>query len=197
MPIEEYGFIILAAGSSSRLGKAKQLLPFNGKSLLQHTLETAVQTNRGPVFCVLGANAKIIRDTLSMLPVTLLMNESWEEGMGASIRCGIQGLLELYPDINGAILLVSDQPFISSPVINQLITTYENSGKEIVASYYRDTVGVPVLFSNRLFPELLKLEGPEGAKKILFTNKDRLATVNFPKGDVDIDTAADYDQLIR
>jgi molybdenum cofactor cytidylyltransferase len=194
--MDEYGFIIVAAGSSSRLGRAKQLLPFNGKSLLEHTVETALQTNKGPVLCVLGANAEPIRNVLSRLPVTLLINESWEEGMGASIRCGVKGLLKLFPDIKGAILLVSDQPFISSSLLNQLIATHESSGKQIVASHYNNTVGVPVLFSNEIFPELLVLEGQQGGKKILFSNNDRLTSVDFQKGNIDIDTVADYDRLI-
>lgn len=189
--------IILAAGASTRLGQPKQLLPFKEKSLLQHTIDTALATDAEAVLLLLGAKAEEILPQLNTGGVEVIVNGHWKEGMAASVRLGISTLQQSWPQMDGAVFLLCDQPFITPDILNRLMTAQQESGKKIAACHYRNTSGVPVLFMRSLFPELLKLQGDEGAKKLLVRWKDDVITLPFPEGETDIDTAIDYERLIN
>lgn len=187
------GILILAAGSSSRLGRPKQNLIYQGRTLLQRTIETAVSMDTGPVLVITGANEQVIRPTIEALPVTLLQNNNWQEGMASSIRIGIDKLQELKPNIKAAILLLCDQPFLDTRVLQTLINNQAIRG--IVACSYNETIGAPVLFDAFYFPELMLLKGQEGAKKLLTKFPDAVKAISFPPGGIDIDTPGDYEKL--
>ena len=188
--------IILAAGASTRLGKPKQLLPFQGKTLLQRTIDTALATDVEAVILILGAHAEKMLAETDTAGVEVCVNGSWREGMASSVRLGISTLQQSYPTMDSAIILLCDQPFVTADLIRQLMQAQQQSGKKIVASHYKNTAGVPVLFMRSLFPELMKLQGQEGAKKLLEIFQKEVVTVPFPEGKIDIDTAADYEQLM-
>ena len=190
-----YGIIILAAGNSSRLGEPKQLLKFNGKSLLRHVAEESVAAATAPVVVVTGSNHKTIGDEVAEFPVMLAHNPSWQQGMASSISVGLNALLKISPKLHGVIITVSDQPFITSALFQKLIITGENT-KCIVASAYDNTLGTPVLFQNQHFEHLLNLKGSEGAKKLLKKFEDDVTEVLFELGRIDIDTKEDYDNLL-
>lgn len=193
-----YGIIILAAGTSSRLGTPKQLLIYKGKTLLQHILEIATDVNAGTVVAVLGANGDLIlKEIVLSKKYHMVINDSWSEGIASSIRCGLNTLLQLNPTCNGAIFAVCDQPYITATLLNDLIKTQQETGKYIAACSYADTLGTPVLFHKKLFPELLKLEGDNGAKKIIKKYPGSVVSFLFPEGKVDIDTSADYEKLSK
>lgn len=187
--------VILAAGSSSRLGQPKQLLPFKGKSLLAHSILTAKKVTHA-VVVITGADHTRIEADIRDCNVKSVFNEAWEEGMASSIRCGLSVLKNDFPGLKSAIVMVCDQPFVTSGLLENLIKEQELSGKSMVASAYSDIAGTPVLFEESIFPELLELKGDTGARKIIAKNKDRLATVDFPLGNVDMDTADDYKKLL-
>jgi molybdenum cofactor cytidylyltransferase len=113
--------------------------------------------------------------------------------MSTSIRAGLSFLLKDNPLLDAVIMMVSDQPFISSVLLDDMMRKYSDSGKPVIACAYEDTMGVPALFDKSLFPALLKLEGQSGAKKIIQQFIDVTLTVPFPMGYVDIDTQEDYD----
>jgi len=187
------GIIILAAGSSSRLGAAKQALNYQGQTLLQRAVQTALDSDGEIVAVVLGANAEILQSSIIKQPVHVFFNTDWEEGMASSIRCGINELLKAAPNLISAILMLCDQPYVDTSLINQLIQ--KASANKIVASAYNGTVGAPVLFDRSFFPALLSLTGHEGAKRILLDHPDSVISIPFPLGAIDIDTIADYDRL--
>jgi molybdenum cofactor cytidylyltransferase len=195
--MNEYGFLILAAGSSSRLGRPKQLLEFNSKPLLQHAIDIASEINKGSLLIVLGANAEAIEKRVSLTNVDITINKSWEEGMGSTIAHGVHRLLDLYPQLTAVIVMVCDQPLITPALLNQLIETHEEKQKLIVASAYGDSLGTPVLFERRFFNQLMQLKGNEGAKRILYQHQEEVAAIDFPDGNIDVDTAADYERLIK
>jgi molybdenum cofactor cytidylyltransferase len=185
------GLIILAAGESSRLGKPKQNLLFNGETLLQHAVETGQRSKVDKVIVVLGAHTheiKPIPDTVT------LYNKDWQEGMGSSIRCA---MVEINndPSTDKVIIMLCDQPFVSAYLLNKLISKQVETDKPIIACAYNGTSGVPVLFVRSLFSELMQLQGKEGAKKILKQHVDGIATVPFERGGIDIDTPEDYNEL--
>jgi molybdenum cofactor cytidylyltransferase len=187
--------IILAAGSSGRLGRPKQNLEYEQQTLLQRTISTAIFSGCEAVIVVLGANAQIIKPFIKDQPVKLLENPDWAEGMASSIRAGIQ-FLGQYPEVDHALVLLCDQPFVSVELIEALSDKQKESAKPIVASYYNDTPGVPVLFSRSFFPELLMLTGDEGAKKLLRKHPQQVVSVPFEQGRIDIDTTGDYERLL-
>lgn len=192
----ETGILILAAGNSSRLGEAKQLLNFKGKSLLRNVCEEALKITKC-VIVVTGSNHSEISKEIENLELSIKENTNWSEGMGSSISIGVNQLLNSYPTLKYCIISVCDQPFIDASVFSELIQMQKDSQKGIVASKYSETFGVPVLFTKKYFKDLLNLSGHEGAKKILPKFKDDIAEINFEKGAIDIDTKDDYQQLIQ
>ncbi|RKR84831.1 molybdenum cofactor cytidylyltransferase [Mucilaginibacter gracilis] len=189
------GIIILAAGSSSRLGEPKQNLIYQGKTLLQHAVSAAIASACRPVIVVLGANAQTIQSQIANQAIQIIHNPNWQQGMASSINAGISHLQKT-PNIQGAVIMLCDQPFANHTLINQLLQAHTQSGKGIVASLYNNTQGVPAFFHQKYFHHLLALQGHQGAKKLLTAYADDIATVPFDKGAIDIDTMADYEGLL-
>jgi molybdenum cofactor cytidylyltransferase len=187
--------VLLAAGSSSRLGSPKQLLRYKGKSFLENMVSAAIGTNLSPVIVVLGAHAESLRDEISGNNVHIIINQLWDEGIASSIRCGIQALEKINPVCYGVILMVCDQPYITTDLLNGLVIVQEKSGRPLVAAYYSNIAGTPALFHKIFFPELLALKGDKGAGKILQQQPDKLATISFPMGAFDIDTTENYEKI--
>jgi len=187
------GIIILAAGSSSRLGQPKQNLVFKGGTLLQRAVETAIASVCDPVIVILGANAGVIRPTIDHYKISIIENPDWAEGMSSSIRAGITALQKLAPAIESVILMLCDQPFVDTYLLNHLVLAKPESG--IVSSFYNDTPGPPVLFDAIYFDELLMLKGAEGAKKVIQKYPDKTVEIVFPPGRIDIDSIEDFERI--
>lgn len=189
------GIIILAAGASTRLGQPKQLLIYQEHSLIFNTLKVAVNSGCAPIVLVLGAYGDLIFSEVRNFPVKIVKNYDWEEGMNTSIKVGINTLKATQENVLATILMVCDQPFVSTQIIQKIIDVYYLKGKAIVACKYAGTLGVPALFSAKFFPEMLNLKTPKGAKQIIKNYAHQVATVDFPKGEIDIDTFGDYERL--
>ncbi len=192
---EGYSIILLAAGSSGRLGSPKQLLPYKNKLLLQYLIDEASASSADSILVVLGANAEIIQTQLQLENIHIVINDDWKEGMASSIRFGIKELQKINSATDAAILMVCDQPFVATSLLNDLITTHQQTGKPIVTSSYDNTTGPPALFHKIIFPELLQLKGDIGARSIIQKHPDEVVSVLFPQGNIDIDTAAEYNKL--
>jgi molybdenum cofactor cytidylyltransferase len=184
--------ILLAAGSSSRLGQPKQLLPFGRSTLLRHAAETALAATFGPVIVVLGAGEAGCRETLFGLPLTIVVNRTWQEGMGSSIAIGMQAVGE--SSHRAAIIMLCDQPAITPGVLRALEEQQRTTGKSIVASQSGGTLGPPALFTANYFPQLRLLRGQKGAKS-LFQNQADLSSLACPEAALDIDTENDLATL--
>lgn len=191
------GIVILAAGSSSRLGEPKQLLPYRGKSLLWQAANTALATGLEPVVAVVGANNELIRKELEGMALHIVENTNWNKGMSTSLKTGLEAAIELEPALDSVIFMVCDQPFVSVGLLKELIRTRQSGWKPIVASRYQDNLGTPALFTRKVFPALLELEGDAGARKLIKQHGEDVAIVDFPEGSIDIDTRKDYETLIQ
>lgn len=189
------GVIILAAGASSRLGSPKQLLSYSGVTLLQHAVEAAQSSNAAKVLVVLGAHADVINDELKKVTVNTVINVEWKEGMASTIRCGLQTLVEMNPQLEAVIFMVADQPFVTTELLNNLLDLHRKEQHSIVANKYGSTFGTPVLFTKRFFPELMELTGDVGAKSLVRKHINEAVFVSFPEGSIDIDTMEDYKKL--
>ena len=186
--------IILAAGSSSRLGLPKQNLNYKGETLLQLAVKNALAAAEN-VLVVLGANRDAIEYTIKDQPVEILNNPLWTEGMASSIRLAIDKIQSDYLQVTSVVLMLCDQPFADAALLAELINTGNTTDKSIVASLYNSTLGVPALFKAIYFPYLLALKGTDGAKKLITQHADDVAAVSFPSGAVDIDTLDDWHNL--
>jgi molybdenum cofactor cytidylyltransferase len=187
--------LLLAAGSSSRMGKPKMLLPFKEKTLLQHAVDEIKNSDVDGLVVVTGCYHSLLKKILQPLQIDFIENKNWEEGMGSSIQQGIQYIVRQYPEANNVIITVCDQPYLSSALLNELQNSAMQTGKGIIASAYNDTIGTPVLFAKKYFEHLTALSGEHGAKKILQSFSGDVETVNFSLGFFDIDTPQDYDRL--
>lgn len=191
--MSDIAVILLAAGNSSRMGCAKQLLHFRGKPMLRHAAETAIGSGARPVIVVLGAGAEQLRPVLDGLPVRIAVNSDWSQGMGTSIHTGLRALES--SSVEGAIITLSDQPFVTSETLHSLTRKHRESGKAIVAASYADTVGVPVLFARHAFPWLLALRPQEGCKGVILKHPEEQILVDCPEAAIDIDTPLEYEAL--
>lgn len=186
------GAVVLAAGGSSRLGRPKQLLLYEGQTLVRRAAAAALGGGCAPVVVVVGSEREKIAAELSDLEVIILPNDSWQRGIGTSIRAGAQALKEG----DALVILACDQPHIGTALIRQLATRHQETQQRMVASAYAGTLGVPALFARECFENLCSLGENEGAKTLLTTQLSQVARVNFPEGAIDIDTPADYEALL-
>jgi molybdenum cofactor cytidylyltransferase len=187
--------VVLAAGGSTRFGKPKQFALFEGETFIRRVVAAAIEAGCAPVVVVTGDDSAQITSELTRFTVTIAMNPHWQSGLGSSIVVGIRHAMNLAPDVDAVALLTCDQPFVTAAVLTRLIQLRLTSGKPIVASAYAETIGIPALFDRSCFPDLLRLKGDSGAKGIILARPQDVMSFDFPAGEIDIDTAADYEKL--
>jgi len=189
--------VVLAAGGSARFRKPKQFVLFQGGTFIKRIVAAAMEAGCAPVVVVTGEDSARIGLELSGLAVSIAMNPNWQSGLGSSIVVGVRHAINLAADVDAALLLTCDQPFVNVAVLTQLIQLRVTSGKTIIASAYAETLGIPALFDQSCFSDLLRLKGGSGAKKIILARPQDVASFDFPAGEIDIDTAADYKKLYQ
>lgn len=183
--------LILAAGASTRMGKVKQLLPWKDTSLLGNAFREGLKSTAQKVSVVLGANSAEILKKEDLSEVNVIINPNWQDGMGTSIAFGLQELLKSSnPD--ALIITLADLPFAGSEYYNNMITKCPCDRKAIVASRYKEKLGVPALFTKAYFDSLLKLNGDRGAKAFLQQNKEQIISVDGSEISHDLDTMEEY-----
>jgi molybdenum cofactor cytidylyltransferase len=213
--------IVLAAGASTRLGagRSKQLLLYQGRTLLRHSVEQALASSCRPVIVVLGAEVERCQRELAGLDVHVAINPAWADGMGSSIRAGMTALTAAAPDARAVVITLCDQPLVGSAFIDRLVQRFrlevaesgeavdrETADSEVadqeptVAAEYDERPGVPALFPRSRFAELSRLDGAAGARHLLRATpaqRDAKAVVTLPcpEAAVDVDTITDYEAL--
>lgn len=186
--------LILAAGSSTRMGTAKQLLVAGNTTLLGVTIESALKSAANKVYCVLGANAQVISRSISKYNVESIFNPHYKSGLSSSIVTGIEHLSN--QNFDAVLLVLGDQPLVSSDYLNKIIDTFKNHERKIIVSKYNETIGVPAIVPKIYYKNLLKLKGDKGAKD--FLNNRKKAIIQLEKTNLmDIDTKKDYQDYIN
>lgn len=188
------GAMLLAAGGSSRFGRPKQLVQFEGESLLRRSARSLAESVYFPVVVVLGAEADAVLNEISGLPVYSVVNDDWAQGMGLSIKVGLTKLLDLEPDLDAVLISLSDQPQITGEMLNPFAARFYETSSDVIASTYDGVQGVPALFSRKLFGELSLLQGDKGARHII-RNHYYIDTIDLPEAAIDIDTVDDAADL--
>jgi len=213
MPDFRCAAVLLAAGASTRLGQPKQLIRLDGESLLHRTARLALEAGCSPIYVVLGFEAERMRPELADLTtnanqaVNIVVNENWNEGMGASIRSGMEALRTSAPQPEAVLLLVCDQPRLTAAHLTALLTRHkaapsgssETTGSHpaITASLYAGRSGVPAVFSSRLFPALLASQGDRGARDLIRAHTAEVQGIPWPPGELDLDRPEDLTTIER
>ncbi|MCC6179907.1 MAG: NTP transferase domain-containing protein [Chloroflexi bacterium] len=194
MPDGRVGAVILAAGSSSRMGRPKLLLPFDGRTLVRRAADAALGSGARPVVLVTGAYRAEVEEEIRGLPVHVAFNPRHAEGMSTSLRAG---LTALGPEVDAAIVLLADQPLVDGALVDALVERYRATGAPIVRPRFNGQPGNPVLWDRCLFPELLEQSGDQGGRSVLRGHASEIAWVELDddRCTIDVDTPEAYDTL--
>ena len=187
--------LVLAAGSSRRLGSPKQLLDWGGRPLLDVVVDEVKQWPVSDVYVVLGARAEEILDQCALAGVTVVINDDFEEGIASSIRVGLDTLMR-DSNFDGVFFALGDQPAVDLEVVESMVSAFETTSAKAIVPKYRYNRGNPVLVSESLWPRLMSLEGDIGAHKLLEAHPEWVEEMWVEKlAPRDVDTPADVAEL--
>lgn len=186
--------IVLAAGSSERMsGRNKLLVEIAGKTILEWSVQHAVASRLHRVVLVTGRQCEQYQMLLRHYDIEVIQNRDHLHGMSSSIKMAIEYLGN---SVEGAMILLADQPALKAQTIDRYLTTFFTSKTRIVAGKYGDRIGSPVLFHSDFFPELCSLTGDTGARRVLDENASAIVTVDVPAVQgLDLDSPDDLPQL--
>jgi molybdenum cofactor cytidylyltransferase len=188
---ENIAILILAAGASTRMGEIKQLLPWGNTTLLNHTISQLNKFSNN-IFLVLGANGKKIKPTVPNC--TIVYNPNWENGMGTSIAAGVTAI-EKIGLFEAALILLADQPLLTTEYYLEMISIYKKDKYKIVATSYGDKNGVPAILDASLFKQLKALNKDYGARKLMQKYSEDLKSIDPEGKAIDLDTPEVYQKL--
>ena len=183
--------VILAAGRSTRMGQAKQLLPLGGATVLEATIANVQRSAASEVVLVLGASAERIRRPPG---INTVFNPDYEQGMATSLQAGISALS---PNPSAALIILGDQPFVRPETLDQLITAHHHAGRHILIPTWQAKRGNPVLIPRSLFPEVMQLQGDTGFRALFARHPELIKNVEVEDEGIllDIDNQEDYRRL--
>lgn len=188
--------IVLAAGASRRFGSQKLLADLRGKPVVRWAVENVLAALRDEVVVavvVVGHQGDEVRAALDGLPVRVVMNREWAEGIGSSVRAGIAAV---GADSRAAMIALGDQPRVDPDVITRLLDACSDGSRPIVVPSYRGERGHPVIFASSIFPELLELRGDRGARDVIARDPGRVTRVHLDApSPVDVDTKDALDSI--
>ena len=188
MTAHDLQIVVLAAGASTRFGSPKQLARVQGVPLLQLVVSRATAVAGTAVTVVLGSQASEIVPALGRLPVALVVNREWSEGLAASIRAGVRSLPG---SCSGALLMLADQAAVTSADLQRLIDAWRRNPRGVIAAVHSGGYGTPAIFPRREFPALLRLRGDEGARLLLQGGNASVSGVPMPSAATDLNRPED------
>ncbi len=183
--------IVLAAGEGRRFGGPKALADWHGRPLVRHVVTLARRAGLDPVIVVLGAQAGLVRKALIGLPVHVVENPAWPEGMSRSIQAGLQALP---PEVEAFMLLQVDQPLVRPRWLGQLIEIHRATGQPMIVGTVNGDPRPPALFARSLFPALMELRGDQGGRPLIRAFPEAVAQIPVPDPTwvMDFDTPEAY-----
>jgi molybdenum cofactor cytidylyltransferase len=186
--------IVLAAGQATRFGATKQLMPWNGATLVERAVHVALEAGLDTVIVVTGHDAGRVGAAVTSLPVQVVFNAEFSAGQSTSMR---RGIAALPAGIDAALFLLADQPGVTPEVVRSVVQAHRETLAPIVLPTYQGRRGNPVLFDVSLFHELSKIEGDVGGRVLLEKHADSLVhlPVEAPGILEDIDTSEDRQRL--
>lgn len=186
--------VVLAAGMATRMGGSKLLRPVGGRPMVERVVDEALASRLDHVVVVVGHEAREVRSILGGRPVRFVENAAFADGLSTSVHAAVRSLP---PECDGALFLLADQPFVSAGFIDRLLDEYAGSGKPIVRPEIDGVPGNPVLFSARLFPDLLRETGDRGGREVIARHADEVQRVEVddPRLCLDVDSPEEYERL--
>ena len=188
--------IVLAAGTSSRMGDFKQLLPFGSKTIVETTVETAVASSADEVVVVVGHRADDVAAAVARLGVRVVRNDAYLDGMSSSIKAGVRAVGD---EVDAVMICLGDQPHVPVAVFDAVLDAYRASGAPVVVPTIAGDTGHPVVFDHSLRDEMLAVDSSQGMRSVTYAHRSE--TLRVPVDTVavldDIDTPDDYERLRR
>ena len=186
--------IVLAAGSATRFGSCKQLAEWNGEKLVRRAAAVATDSCGPRCILVAGHDWNAVRIACQPFSGCFVINDKHAAGIGTSLALAVRSIRHV---ASAVIVLLADQPMVTAEHVASLIAQWSGKEREIVASAYANTCGVPALFASGSFDDLIALSGDQGARKLLASPEFEVHTIAFEDAATDIDTAADLATLSR
>jgi molybdenum cofactor cytidylyltransferase len=183
--------VVLAAGSSTRMGRNKLLLDLGGETLVRRSVRAAVEAGVDEVVVVLGHEEPRVRAELAGLACTPIVNADHAQGAGTSVRTGVRHVSGV---ADAVVIVLADMPFVTAQMIATLVERYRATRPSLVASHYGDVQAPPTLYDRALFAELLQIPGERCAKQVVRRHEREAVVVAWPESALrDIDVPADYE----
>lgn len=188
--------LILAAGESKRMGKPKLLLPFGEKTIIETVIGNVVKSGVDKVLVVLGSDRKKIEKKIRDYPVKIIVNPHYVRGMLSSVQEGFHALPQ---EARAVLVVLGDQPAVSSDIINEIIEAFQRTGKGIVVPVYKGNRGHPVLIDMKYRDEVEKLSPEVGLRGIVYNHPEDVLEVQVETPGIlqDIDNAGDYRRELK
>ena len=188
--------VVLAAGESRRMGRQKLLLPFGETTVVGAVVRAAQASRAGRTLVVLGADREAVRRGLEPAGVDCAVNENYPLGMLTSIQAGFKALPA---DAKAAVVLLGDQPFLASRVIDLVIEAYQAGSKGIVVPAFQGRRGHPVLIDLKYRDEVLAIDPADGLRRLMLAHPDDIVEIDVADPNIlrDLDTPEDYRDLTR
>lgn len=192
--------VVLSAGESSRMGRPKALLPMDGVPFIERIVRALRQTRLGQIIVVLGHHAGEMEKAIARLPVTVLINKDYKKGQLSSLAAAIRAVEaeKERKDVDGMLVHLVDHPFVSPALVEHMIDRFYESKKLIVVPRHKGRRGHPVIFSSRIFPELLSAPLDQGAKAVVHAHRDETLEIetDYEGVIIDIDTPEEYRKFL-
>lgn len=193
MTPERVAGVILAAGTSSRMGTNKLFVELGGTTVLRRAVLTAAAAGLDPILVVLGHESKRAQVELTGVSCAQVVNPDYALGMNTSLRAGISGLPEGAP---AAVVLLADMPFVTAEMVRQLVERWRAGSSPLVVSVYGDVVAPPILYASALFPELRALEADSCGKRVVRMHRGEALEISWPASALtDLDVPADVERV--
>jgi molybdenum cofactor cytidylyltransferase len=186
--------VILAAGTSSRLGRPKQLLELGGKPALQHAIDLAASAGLDEVVVVLGHEAPRIRAAVRLPPFgRAVINPHYASGQASSLRAGLEAV---DAGAEAAVVLLGDQPGVDPRTIGEVLDAWRAGGGGVARAVYGGTPGHPVIIGREAFDAFASASGDDGGRAVLAGQEVAMVEIDAP-APLDIDTWEQYEEVRR
>jgi molybdenum cofactor cytidylyltransferase len=196
MPAERSGpiaGILLAAGTSSRMGSNKMLFELAGESVLRGAVRRALAGGLSPLVVVLGHEAEKARRELDGLPCQTVVNPNYEQGINSSLKTGVSAVPA---EVGGAMVMLADMPFVTSEMVAAMIDRFRSSEAPLVISDYEGVNAPPMLYDRVLFGELLTMTGEGCGRQVVKQHRDEAEVMSWPAVALaDLDVPEDYEKV--
>jgi molybdenum cofactor cytidylyltransferase len=184
--------VVLAAGSSRRMGRNKLLLELEGEPLVRRVARRAAGAGLDPILVVLGHEATSVQAALGDLPHQALLNPDHLSGANSSLRLG---LASVPAGARAAVVLLGDMPFVTSEMIRAVLERYALETPRLVVSRYGEVTAPPTLYDASLFAEFTQLEGEGCGKHVVRRHWNEAAVLSWPEQALaDLDSPEDYER---